>query len=239
MTDKNEIKLKVWNFKENLYRYASFIQHPYGTGEYFAPYEVLNAELEVVKNSLFWDYEFSKLNTDDKKVKAVKDTHLLANFFNFVEENSEPNVKKEKTQLKDKMFISNARVGERLHRFLSVDLDFLSTGYRDYRFIYFVNFELGRVCGNGNHRMFAQTIKGNSNYAFVENYNELEFLHNFVTDGYCIYKKDKPKINFCVKNDERIPLLFFLTQIKVGVIPINSVVEYIKENFSTDLPYLD
>lgn len=229
---------KSQEFRELLGRYLSFIQFPCGTSEYCVLDEVLDAEIETVRNCLLWDYEFQRINADSCDSIPTAFETVMYKFLKFVRSNISDDKKiKQSFELKDKCFFSNPRVGERIHRMLSVVFDFLEPMNGDYNYAYFQNLEIGDATGGGNHRMFAQTIRNEDVCAYVEVCDDLDFLKNFRTDGVCIYEVANPENYLYIGSDERIGLLFILMQIKAGLIPVDSLDEYVLAFCNPDIPY--
>lgn len=233
-----EARRQSWDFQDLLSRYLSFIQYPYGTSEYCVPDEVLDAEIETVRNCLFWDYEYQRLNADEHKLIPTVQKTIMYKFLKFVYKNiSEDKKEKHCLNLKNKYFFNNPRVGGRLHQMLSIVFDFLEPMHQDYKYVYFQNLQVGDATGGGNHRMFAETIRNEDVLANVEECDDLDFLKKFKADGACIYEIENPTNHLYIGSDERISLLFILMQIKAGLIPINSLDEFADRFCTSDIPY--
>lgn len=98
----------------------------------------------------------------------------------------------------------------------SYKLDFLNEQYRSYGYYYLKNLNIIYVSNSGNHRLLLQALQNNNIEAKVHEYDDIELLKNFYTDGgYLINKRDS-NIKVLIPN-YRFAIIFRLTQLKLGL----------------------
>lgn len=114
----------------------------------------------------------------------------------------------------DKEYVIDGKVNKELG-IKSYKLDFTNRN-RDYYYSYWINMNIVYATSGGNHRLLLQALQNNDIEAKVHEYEDIELLQNFNTDGGYLINKYDPDIKILMPN-YRLAVIFRLTQLKLGL----------------------
>ena len=164
--------------------------------------EVLDLEIELIRNTLVWEYDYKYFNiqTEEKELwkRASWDFERVLQYCEYDKN------KTEEINLANKFFLCNLWKQETLYKDIAKDT-FKSPPY------YFKYMNIGIPNGIGNHALFKATTEHKDYEVDVFCIDESNFLKNLDFKNYEVYYKDKVFEYI----DHRCLALMFLTKIKL------------------------